>query len=111
MFFSFLLHEGDAAALGHPHPGGTGDGDLGGFAVGMFLPDAGQQIRCLLNDLGIVAFIGAGKDCAILSEHNALNGGGTDINANSQRLHLVLRRPPGTARRAALDNLGITIKL
>ena len=107
----YLLHEGNAAALGHPHPGGTGDGNLGGFAVGMFLPDAGQQLRCLLDDLGIVTFIGAGKNCAVLSEHDALNGGGTDINANSQRLHLVLRRPPRGGASCCSCNLGIIIKL
>ena len=82
-----LLHEVDAAGLGHTQTGGAGDDHLHLMSQELVL-DALQNLAGLLPHLGKMPLIGAEQQIVLFVQYHDLDGSGTDVNTNT-KVHTV----------------------
>ena len=84
-----LLNEGDAGGVCHPQAGGAGDRHL------YLLPAQGigqplQHLGGLLPHLGHVPLVGFEYGPVAVVQHHHLDGGGADVDSNTQSMCLLL---------------------
>ena len=78
-----FLHKGDLAAVGQAHAGGAGDGQTGTAVRQVISRYFFQQGLAFLKDVAEMTLIGGKQDLPDVVQHNAFNGGGTDVQTNS----------------------------
>ena len=78
-----LLHEVDAAGLGHTQTGGAGD-DHPHLMTQEFVLDALQNLAGLFTHLGKMPLIGAEQQVVLFVQYHHLDGSGTDVNTNTK---------------------------
>ena len=76
-----LLHEIQAAGLGHAQSGGAGDGQFDLLAAVVPL-DPVQDLAGLFAHLGKMALVGAEKQMVRFVQHHHFDRGGTDVDAD-----------------------------
>ena len=78
-----LLHKVQPRSLGHAQAGGAGDHQAHVFTP-QHIRDGIQSLAGPLPGLGVVPLVGAKQQLVLLVQHHYLDGGGADINADTQ---------------------------